>query len=233
MTDKARDNRYYFEELGDDFEAFISDYDVTRRIELIFKRLIPRGRVEPGMSVLEVGCGTGRISKEIRKRPWKLTVNDISERLCRKVAGELDCQFLAGECEHLPCANGTYDMIISSECLEHTLDPWAALNGLKRALKVGGRLIVTTPNKMWYPVLIAAQAMNMRKFSGIEHWTWPASMRRWLRKNKFEHIYFDGCHLFPWQLPFAKSILPFLDPGGKFLYPLMINYGFSAQKMTV
>ena len=49
VTDKARDNRYYFEELGDDFEACICDYDVTRRIELIFKWLIRRGRVEPGM----------------------------------------------------------------------------------------------------------------------------------------------------------------------------------------
>ncbi|OGX34039.1 MAG: hypothetical protein A3C36_04030 [Omnitrophica WOR_2 bacterium RIFCSPHIGHO2_02_FULL_52_10] len=231
MTEKARDKRYYFEQLGDDFEAFISDYDATRRIELIFQRLVPRASVVPDMTVLEVGCGTGRISREIRKRPWKLTVNDISEKLCRQVAGELDCQFLAGDGTHLPCANGAYDMIISSECLEHTFGPWAVMAELKRALKAGGSLIVTTPNKLWYPALLVAKAMNMRKFAGIERWTWPWSMRRWLRQSKFADIHFDGCHLLPWQLPLAKRILPFFDCGGKYLYPLMINYGFYARKI--
>ena len=230
MTAKIQGDQYYYEKLGPDFDRLMSDYDVSRRIDLIFKRLLLHSDSSSHRSVLEIGCGTGKISAELRKRPWQLTVNDISEKLCRQVADSLNCECLVGDCQKLACADEVYDIIVSSECIEHTLNPWLAMKEMKRVLKKGGCLIVTTPNQLWYPVLLLMQSLKIRKFRGIENWTWPWAMRDWLKKNDFSNIYFGGCHLFPWQFPLAKRILPFFDKRGHILYPLMINYGFSAKK---
>jgi ubiquinone/menaquinone biosynthesis C-methylase UbiE len=220
----------YFENLGTDFDKFISDYDVSCRIKLIFDRLLPCCAVSPQSSALEIGCGTGRISSHIHKQPWSLTVNDISTPLCQQVAESLHCQAMPGDCTRLPCADTSFDIIISSECIEHTADPQAAIKEMIRVLKPNGWLIITTPNKLWHPVLPLAELLKIRKFHGIENWTWPLAMGKWLKQNSCQNVCFNGCHLFPWQIPLAKKVLPFFDKHGNILYPVMINYGFCAKK---
>jgi SAM-dependent methyltransferase len=42
-------------------------------------------------------------------------------------------------------AGGAFDIIVCTEVLEHTLDPFAAVRELRRLLKPGGHLLVTTP----------------------------------------------------------------------------------------
>ncbi len=217
---------YYYETLGQNFENFMSDYDVAQRLVLI-KHFLKSKRYG---SILEVGCGTGRISRCLKAVTDDLTVNDISVKLSQTVAQDLGCRFLAGDCAHLN-PDKKYDLVVSSECIEHTPDPYASLRQMSALLKEKGDLIITTPNRLWYPVLAVASALRLRKFDGIENWTWPSKTQRWLRTHHFKEIYFSGCHLFPWQLPLAKKILPPFDRYGPLLYPVMINYGFSARKM--
>lgn len=51
------------------------------------------------------------------------------------------------ECDALPFADETFDVVLLCEVLEHfTNDPLRALLALRRVLKTGGRLILTTPN---------------------------------------------------------------------------------------
>lgn len=221
----AKDPLYY-EKLGDDFDRFMSDYDVERRLVLLDNLMAP---VPPG-ETLEIGCGTGRISQHLLPKYPELTVNDISEVLAERVATKLGCRSLAGDCSALPCEGDQFDLVVSSECIEHTLDPYQALREMGRVLRPGGWLVVTTPNRLHFPLLQVALKLGLRKFQGIENWTWPHSTRSWLLQNGFGELHFSGCHLFPWQLPGAKLVLPLLDRFGDQLYPLMINYGFRARK---
>lgn len=39
----------------------------------------------------------------------------------------------------------TFDVIVCTEVLEHTLDPFAAINEIHRILKKGGKLLLSTP----------------------------------------------------------------------------------------
>ena len=39
----------------------------------------------------------------------------------------------------------TFDIVVCTEVLEHTLDPFAAVRELRRVTKAGGRVLVTTP----------------------------------------------------------------------------------------
>lgn len=227
---KQIDNHLYFEKIGINFEKFMSDYDVSQRINLIFNELLPLDHISTNASIIEIGCGTGRISERLIKISNNLTVSDISKKLTRKVANRLKCKGLLGDCANLSVYDKQFDLVVSSECIEHTLEPYISLREMKRLLKNDGRLIVTTPNRLWYPVLSVSKILRLRKFDGIENWTWPFQTQKWLEKEQFVDIYFSGCHLFPWQAPFVKKILPKFDKYGKKLYPIMINYGFCAKK---
>lgn len=219
----------YYEKIGQDFDNFMSEYDVSQRTHLILNTLLSREKSK-NILMLEIGCGTGKISQKLRQLTDRLTVNDISEKLAKDVAQKFDCQCLVGDCANLPIDDEFFDVIVSSECIEHTPNPYTSLLEMKRVLKKEGQFIITTPNKMWYPVLILSQVLKLRKYEGTENWTWPFKTREWLVSNGFKNIYFSGCHLFPWQIPLAKRVLPFFDKFGNNLYPIMINYGFSAVK---
>ncbi|NEE21973.1 class I SAM-dependent methyltransferase, partial [Streptomyces sp. SID7499] len=58
-----------------------------------------------------------------------------------------------GELEHggLPLADGCADAVLFSEILEHLVDPDQALDELRRVLRPGGHLMLSTPNlAAWY-----------------------------------------------------------------------------------
>ena len=228
-TDGAHDS-LYFDRLGDDFDRWMSDYDVSRRIVLIQGMASTLVGGLQGKRVLEIGAGTGRISRALKERGACLTVNDVSSRLVEKVSVEVGCAGLPGDCCAMPCADSAFDVVVSSECIEHTADPYEAIAEMYRVLRPGGMLILTTPNKLWYPVLLVARKLRLRKFSGPECWTWPHETRRRLEALGFRNVVLSGCHLFPWQLPLARIVLPYLDRLGCILYPIMINYCARATK---
>lgn len=223
-----RADELYYERIGEDFNRFMSEYDVTRRIDLIINKLWPVG--SSALDCLEVGCGTGKISEEIIGRVKRLTVSDISEKLAKDVALRLKCEGLREDAGKIDLPDESYDLVVSSECIEHTPDPMGALMEMKRVLKRGGYLIVTTPNKLWFPVLFLSMLFKIRKFEGNETWVFPFAVRKWLKDNDLKLIRMGGCHIFPWQIPLAKKILPFFDTKDEVLYPLMINFGFIAKK---
>lgn len=225
MTDRR--NELYFEEIGGNFQAWMSDYDVRRRIDLI-TRLLPRQASR--LACLEVGCGTGAISQAIAPLVGQLTVSDLSEKLARRVGERLHVDWRKQDACALAAADGSFDLVISSECIEHTPAPRQALREMARVLRPGGILIVTSPNKLWYPALWAASALRIRKFAGNEVWLFPWEAARVLKQGGLAEVTMTGCHLFPWQLPLAKKVLPWFDRAGRFLYPAMINFAVRARR---
>ncbi len=227
VTLKEERDPLYFELIGDSFDSFMSDYDVDRRKNLIFKKLMCG--IEGG-NALEVGCGTGRISESLKPCVSQLTVTDISEALAEKVAKRLGCVGRQADACSLPFESGTFDLVVSSECIEHTPDPRLALSEMARVLRKGGHMIVTTPNKLWYPVLWLSEKTGLRSFSGVENWIWPWTVK-FLEPQGVVVEKMGGCHLFPWQIPLAKQLLPHFDKVDGLLYPIMINFGFLGKKM--
>ncbi|MFC1809764.1 methyltransferase domain-containing protein [Candidatus Omnitrophota bacterium] len=226
---KVRD-QLYFETIGKDFERFMSEYDVSRRLDLIFKDLLKTKNIKKNAAVLEIGCGTGRITKILRTVFDNITVNDISEQLVNDTALKYNCNILVGDCLSLNVNDESFDLIVSSECIEHTTDPFGALAEIKRIVRKDGLIVVTTPNKVWYPVLWIAEKLRARKYRGIENWIFPYTAAQWLRKEGFQDIYFSGCHLWPWHIPLFNKMLPWFDKWANFLFPVMINFGFCARK---
>jgi len=219
----------YFDKLEDKFDAYIDDYDVQRRKYLIFSILLENIDTK-GKKVLEVGCGTGRFSKPLKEQGAELTVLDIGENLVRSVSENLRCEGVVGDACKLPFEDKTFDIIISSECIEHTLDPDEAIKEICRLCRRGGCVCLTTPNKLWYPVLVLSERLGLRKFSGIENWIFPSKAQRIMRANGIKDIKLRGCHLWPFQLKYTRPILTFFDTYCSWMYSVMINFGIVGQK---
>lgn len=220
----------YFENLGEDFDLFMSEYDVGRRLHLIFSVLL-EGVELSGKKILEVGCGTGRTSKPIIEAHGELTVVDIGQKLVKNVSEKFGCVGFAADACDLPFEDGSFDVVISSECIEHTLAPCKALEEMCRVCRTGGFVCMTTPNKLWYPILWLSQKLKIRKFCGIENWIFPGQAKSVMAGLGFEVFKVAGCHLWPFQLKCSRPVLVWFDRYGKMLYPFMINFGIIGKKV--
>lgn len=204
----------------------MSGYDVERRAAVIADLLPAR---QPSRT-LEVGCGTGAITRTFRHRVTELVVSDLSERLALETAAANDAIGRAEDAANLTFDDASFDLVISSECLEHLPEPARAVREFLRVLEPGGHLILTTPNRLWLPVVLAAQRLRVRRFQGNESFLGVRELRAAVTAAGGEVLRHTGCHLLPWQLPGMKPVLRRLDRFGDHLYPVMINQAISARR---
>lgn len=97
-----------------------------------------------GMSVLDIGCGTGAIMDFVRSKGYTVEGVDMSEdalQYCRKK----NLTVHHGVAEKLPLENNSFDVVIASDVLEHITDDVAVVREVARVLKPGGIFIITVP----------------------------------------------------------------------------------------
>ena len=100
-----------------------------------------------GLDLLEVGSGGGHILRQFpRARITALDVSNVYLDLARARLAGYDARFVKGEVDKLDLPAASFDRIICSEVLEHTVDPEAILATLARLLRPDGVAVITIPN---------------------------------------------------------------------------------------
>jgi SAM-dependent methyltransferase len=116
----------------------------------LFDQLL-KGRIVPGMRVLDAGCGTGRNLVYLLKSGWEVFGIDESsaavaqtQRLVTKLAPHLPLDnFRVEPVERMSFADAGFDVVLSSAVLHFARDEehWRAMvRGMWRVLKPGGIL---------------------------------------------------------------------------------------------
>jgi SAM-dependent methyltransferase len=105
-------------------------------------------RVTPGGRVLEIGCGTGAIARQLAARPEVAEVVGVDpsplliER-ARELGANIDgLTFAVGDGRALPFAGPEFDAAVLHRVLSHVPGPETALAEAFRVLRPGGRLAV-------------------------------------------------------------------------------------------
>ena len=188
------------ERLGDQFESALSDYDTTRRVEVLVEDFLG-SIVKPGVKALDVGCGLGFFSESLHLRGVDVLACDLGSGLVEKTKKRVGCRVETADALRLSDQFGEnqFDIVISSECIEHTPDPQRAIAEMASVLRPGGYLSLSTPNLVWQPIVRAATRLRLRPFTGHENFTSWKTIRRTLDALGIEVVREFGLHPFPFQ----------------------------------
>lgn len=98
--------------------------------------------------VLEIGCGKGATLLELKRsgKAKYIVGVDIVDLYQEKFLDKFICCNIENEIYKLPFSENFFDVIICADVLEHLIDPWKVVKGLKKYLKSGGYLIASIPN---------------------------------------------------------------------------------------
>jgi 2-polyprenyl-3-methyl-5-hydroxy-6-metoxy-1,4-benzoquinol methylase len=101
---------------------------------------------EPPGTLLDVGCGAGELGGRLAAAGWRVFGLALVERqAARAAAGGV--RAAAGDvAAGLPFRAGRLDAVFAGEIIEHLVDTDAFVAELRRVLRPGGILVITTPN---------------------------------------------------------------------------------------
>jgi 2-polyprenyl-3-methyl-5-hydroxy-6-metoxy-1,4-benzoquinol methylase len=146
----------------------------SRAVQLYTEYLLP---VEDGGAhrLLDVGCGRGDLLAIARSRGWDVHGIELSAEASQSARDDLNLPVRTGTLEQHEGELGDFDVVISTEVIEHVPSPRSFLTSIRSLLRPRGQAIIETPNwgSFW------------RRLGG----------RRWLGLNQFHVYLFDAACL--------------------------------------
>jgi SAM-dependent methyltransferase len=156
--------------------------------------------------ILEIGVGEGVVMARVRERFPDATIIglDLPDHSLADEWRELGLSCLFGDATSLPFADGTFDLVLAIEVLEHVPNPDRALSELER---VGtGALIASVP---FEPIWRVGNLIRRRYISSlgntpghVNHWTRWGFARMVSRRFAIERVRSP----LPWTMVSARSM---------------------------
>jgi SAM-dependent methyltransferase len=93
-----------------------------------------------GLEILDLPAGNGQVTDALRRAGHRVVPADINRARPDYVYADMT--------RHLPFDDETFDGVVCLEGIEHVLNPYHLLGELVRVCRVGGQVLVSTPNIM-------------------------------------------------------------------------------------
>jgi SAM-dependent methyltransferase len=178
-------------------------YVGRRRIVLDWlRRLTPAGRPR----ILDVGCGTGfNLERLPELLPCEVVGADISADALEFCRSRQLSALVRADAAEPPFLDGSFDVILALDVIEHVRDDARALASLRRLLRPGGCLMIFTPAFQFLWSEHDTVAHHFRRYTGGE-------LGRKLQAAGFaiEKLSYANTLLFPavWAARFALRAAP-------------------------
>jgi ubiquinone/menaquinone biosynthesis C-methylase UbiE len=132
-----------------------------------------RSYLQPGMRLLDCGCGPGSITLGLAGlvAPGKVVGVDISSAMIEQAktaaatAGAANVRFEVADAYALPFAAGDFDVVFSHALLEHLPRPLDALAEMHRVLRPGGLVALRVPD--WGGELVYPMVEEMQRLTQV------------------------------------------------------------------
>jgi 2-polyprenyl-3-methyl-5-hydroxy-6-metoxy-1,4-benzoquinol methylase len=178
------------------------------------------GELKPGTRVLDVGCGNGAACGEFIRRGCKVAGIDLSRQgieLARHTYPQGRFELLGADRDILQrLGESPFDIVASTEVVEHLYAPRDWAQGCFQALKPGGHLICTTPYHGYLKNLLIslagkwdAHANPLWDGGHIKLWS-KRTLSALLTEAGFTGVEFRGAGRVPglWMTMIAKAKKP-------------------------
>ncbi len=106
-----------------------------------------------GKKVLDIACGEGYGTSLLASKATYVTGMDADSSTIEKAIVKYKKEnigFAVAKAEKIAAAANEFDLVVSFETLEHLEDQETMIKEIKRVLKPGGLLIISTPDKKYY-----------------------------------------------------------------------------------
>jgi SAM-dependent methyltransferase len=155
--------------------------------------------IPEGLSVLEVGCGTGRLLAALR--PARGIGVDLSPRMVEIASADHPgLQFVTGDIEDpalIDALEGPFDVILLAGTIGVLEDCQATLAQLRRLCHGDTRVVIAYHNYLWEPLLRLAEMLDWRMPEPHTNWLRPADMTNLLALADYETVRHEWRQLIP------------------------------------
>ena len=169
-----------------------------------------------GKSIVDVGCGSGRYLayfKYVKNIDLcvgvDITKNRMTEAAKKFRRRNKDVEFLVADAHNLPFKNSAFDIVFSTDVLEHLSNPSLALREIGRVGK--SKIGVCLPNRLC-PYMYGGRRFGVHERSFIEKYLTRWQLEKLLKQTKFSksNIHMVEKSFFPleWLLVRKQVRLP-------------------------
>jgi SAM-dependent methyltransferase len=186
----------------------------------------------PGMTVLELGCGTGYFTRELARSGGNIVAIDVSPELleiARANCSPPNVRYEIQNAYQLSYADAVFDSVVGSSVLHH-LEIEAALREIYRVLNPGGTMCFTEPNMLNPQIAIQKNVASVKRKLGdspdeTAFFRWP--LRSLLERIGYREIRIDPFDFLHPKTPIA--LIGRLNALGRFLenVPLISEFAGS------
>ena len=134
-------SRAYHEALWEGVPAGLQPPDFALRRRFLLEH------VAAGERVLDVGCGEGWFADELLRAGTQVVGIDVAEEPLRRAFErdrKLDLRVVDAD-GPWPLDDASFDVVWAGETIEHVADTAGWLSEIRRVLRPGGRLLLSTP----------------------------------------------------------------------------------------
>jgi SAM-dependent methyltransferase len=150
------------------------------------ERALLERHVRPGMRVLELGCGTGRVTRALLEHGAVVTASDLSpaalDAIREELGGSDRLEILKADARDLPFEDGSFELIIFAwnglDWIHPEEDRERALREAGRLLVPGGRFLFSSHNPL-------GALFSWRGVRSARMWRWRLRLlisRQWGRR---------------------------------------------------
>jgi len=132
--------------------------------------------LQPGESVLEIGCGEGELLQWLHAQvpTARLTGIDLEPWVYAETQRRFPAlQFVAANGSRLPFENQSFDKVICCEVLEHTEQPTSLIEEARRVAR--STVVFSVPHEPFWRILNMARGCYWRDWGNtpghIQHWS--------------------------------------------------------------
>ena len=206
--------------LGSHFKDLVDRYHGPEGDRFALEELVPVATrfLTPESRVLEVGCGYGRNLMALASLKPKLVVGSDVDAGELKRAADKRASLPAGqfarmelvrqEPRRLPFRDGTFDMVVLWQVLEHLFGQQlkqTVVDECVRVLKPGGVVLVETPNQ-WFPVDYHDNKLPFAHWLPLPAREWLTHRVRGMKYHPSEYVHLGSCERLLRNAPNVRAV---------------------------